>query len=121
MRDNRTMSSVRLLVLMLTATVAIHPQSSDLAARLAKFKTVQMPFHSDGLTPREKEMVDKLVHANQLLDDVYWRQSDIAGLDLYKSTKDPALKSLLMIMGGRWDLIDRKQALRRSASHASRS
>jgi hypothetical protein len=49
---------------------------------------------------------DKLVEANRLLDDVYWRQSDLDGLARYKSTKNPQLKTLLMIMGGRWDLID---------------
>ena len=45
-----------------------------------------MPFHSAGLTARERQMVDKLVEANRLLDDVYWRQSDTDGLDLYKTT-----------------------------------
>jgi hypothetical protein len=81
-------------------------QNSDIAIRLGKWKRVDMPFHSAGLTDREKQMVDKLVEASRLLDDVYWRQSDLDGLALYKSTTDPALKSLLMIMGGRWDLID---------------
>ena len=65
-----------------------------------------MPFHSAGMSARERQMVEKLVEACRLLDDVYWRQSDLAGLQLYKTTKDPALKTLLTIMGGRWDLID---------------
>jgi hypothetical protein len=78
----------------------------DIAARLAKWKNVEMPFRSAGLTANERQMVDKLVEACRLLDDVYWRQSDLDGLALYKSTTNPSLKSLLMIMGGRWDLID---------------
>ena len=65
-----------------------------------------MPFRSAGLTERERQMVDKLVEACRLLDDVYWRQSDLDGLALYKTTADPSLKTLLTIMGGRWDLID---------------
>jgi hypothetical protein len=81
-------------------------QDRDVAARLAKWKSVDMPFHSAGLTDRERQMVDKLVEACRLLDDVYWRQSDLAGLALYKSTHNPDLKTLLTIMGGRWDLID---------------
>jgi hypothetical protein len=81
-------------------------QTGDVAARLAKWKNVDMPFHSEGLTAKEKQMVEKLVEACRLLDDVYWRQSDLEGLTLYQSTKDPALKTLLMIMGGRWDLLD---------------
>ena len=48
----------------------------------------------------------KLVEACQLLDSVYWRQSDYGGLQVYKSTRDATMKSLLGVMGGRWDLID---------------
>ncbi len=85
---------------------AAYPQDRDIAARLAKWKNVEMPFQAAGLTSNERRMVDKLVEACRLLDDVYWRQSDAAGLALYKTTKDPALHTLLTIMGGRWDLID---------------
>ncbi|MGD0957920.1 MAG: Zn-dependent hydrolase [Candidatus Acidiferrales bacterium] len=84
----------------------------DLAQRIAKFKPVKMPFDSKGLTAREKKMVDKLVDAAGLLDCVYWRQSDPAGLKLYLSlanSKDPRdrmLREYLKINGGRFDLID---------------
>jgi hypothetical protein len=95
---------------MLLATGPGVPQSfaqdRDVAARLAKWKNVDMPFRSAGLTERERQMTDKLVEACRLLDDVYWRQSDLGGLALLKSTHDPSLKTLLTIMGGRWDLID---------------
>ena len=74
--------------------------------RLARWKRVDMPFHTTGLSAREIQMVDKLVEACRWLDDAYWRQSDLAGLTLYKSTADASLKRLLMIMGGRWDLLD---------------
>jgi len=69
-------------------------------AILAKFRTVDMPYHSENLNAREKAMVNKLVEANRLLDDVYWRQSDMAGMQLYETTPDKALQSVLMIMGG---------------------
>ena len=39
----------------------------DLAQKLARFKTVQMPFHSAGLTEQEKKLVDKLVDATRYL------------------------------------------------------
>ncbi len=81
-------------------------QDRDVAARLSKWKNVDMPFRSAGLTDRERQMTDKLVEACRLLDDVYWRQSDAAGLALSKSTHDTSLRTLLTIMGGRWDLID---------------
>src|SRR5580658_3491123 len=75
----------------------------NVAERVSQWKRVDMPFHATGLSARERQMVDKLVDASQLLDDIYWRQSDLAGLTLYKTTQDPVLKRLLMIMGCRWD------------------
>jgi hypothetical protein len=84
----------------------------DLAERVAKFKLVHMPFNSEGLSAREKQMVAKLVDASGLLDCIYWRQSDPEGLKLYLSlanSKDPQdllLRRYLKINGSRFDLID---------------
>ncbi len=74
--------------------------------RLAQWKPVEMRFDASAYSARERKMIDKLVEACRLLDDVYWRQSDLTGLALYKSTRDDDLKRLLMIMGSRWDLLD---------------
>ena len=84
----------------------------DLAARVAKFKPVHMPFNSKGLTAREIKMVKKLVDASGLLDCIYWRQSDPEGLQLYLSlanSTDPQeilLRRYLKINGSRFDLIN---------------
>ena len=84
----------------------------DLAQRAAKFKPVEMPFHSQGLTARERKMIDKLVDASGLLECIYWRQSDPEGLKLYLSlakSKDPQdqlLARYLRINGSRFDLIN---------------
>jgi hypothetical protein len=97
----------------------------DLAERVAKFKTVHMPFNSAGLSAREKEMVAKLVDASGLLDCIYWRQNDPEGLKLYlalekstgmrgaaplttplRSPIDIAILRYLKINGSRFDLID---------------
>jgi hypothetical protein len=78
----------RLLIIALVAAAA----AATLDERLAKWKPVDMPFNSAGLSARERQMVDKLVEASQYLDDIYWRQSDPDGL--------------LMINGSRWDLLD---------------
>src|SRR5439155_26055523 len=67
-------------VLIALLTTSLHAQHSSIPARLAKWKNVDMPFNSAGLSDRERRMVDKHVEACRLLDDVYWRQSDIAGL-----------------------------------------
>jgi hypothetical protein len=84
----------------------------DLAERVAKFKRVEMPFNSQGLTDREKKLVQKLVDASGLLECIFWRQSDPEGLSLYLSlagSKNPQgelLRTYLRINGSRFDLVD---------------
>jgi hypothetical protein len=84
----------------------------DLAARLAKFRRVQIPFHSAGLTAREVKMVGKLVDASHYLEQIYWRQIDPDGLTLYeslaasKNPKDEMLRRYLWINASRFDLLD---------------
>src|SRR5690348_7732683 len=84
----------------------------DLKQRLAKFRQVPMPFHDEGLSSREKEMVQKLVDACRYLDDIYWRQVDPDALTLYASLEgstnpqDVELRRFLWINGSRFDLVD---------------
>jgi hypothetical protein len=88
------------------AALAAAAAVPTLDERLAKWKPVDMPFHSAGLSARERQMVEKLVLATQYLDNIQWRQNDPEGLALYKKTTDPKLKRLLLINGCRWDLLD---------------
>jgi hypothetical protein len=89
--------------------------ASDISERLAKFRRVDMPFHSEGLSGREQALTKKLVEASQYLEDIYWRQSDPEGLELLRSLEakngpeDVALRRLLMINGSRFDLIRNNQ------------
>jgi hypothetical protein len=84
----------------------------DLDQRLAKFRRVEMPFHSAGLTAREVKMVGKLVDASRYFEDIYWRQVDPDGLTLYeslagsKNPKDEMLRRFLWINASRFDLLD---------------
>jgi len=84
----------------------------DLAQRLAKFRRVDMPFHSAGFTEREKKLVEKLVDGSRYLEDIYWRQIDLEALTLYqslatsKNPKDQELRHYLWINGSRFDLIE---------------
>jgi hypothetical protein len=86
--------------------------AADLDQRLAKFRRVQMPYRSAGLTAKERQMVEKLVDASRNLEDIFWRQSDPEALDLYqslvtsKSIKDIKLRHYLWINAARFDLID---------------
>jgi hypothetical protein len=84
----------------------------DLAERLKKFRRVEMPFSSARLTPREKELVQKLVEANRALENIFWRQSDPEGLALYLSLagsthpEDRQLRHYIWINASRFDLLD---------------
>jgi hypothetical protein len=90
------------------ATLTVAP---DLAAELAKFKRVRMPFNAAALSARERSMVGKLVDACRYLDRIYWQQSDPVGWVLYQHLKDdqsvPAqnVRRFLRINGSRFDLI----------------
>jgi hypothetical protein len=92
-----------------TATLVVPP---NLSTQLAKFKPVRMPFDSSRLTPRERQLVAKLVEACQSLESIYWRQSDPEGLKLYHALagstapRDIELRHFLRINGSRFDLIN---------------
>jgi len=93
---------------------AIAPKAVDasLDARLSRYKSIAMPFNPAGLSANEIKMVRKLAEASQYLDDIYWRQSDPAGLELYKSlakrrdARSKQLSHLLKINASRFDLLD---------------
>jgi hypothetical protein len=84
----------------------------DLDRILAKWRLVEMPFDSARLTPRERQLVGKLVEASQDLDDIYWRQADPQALEVYRSLEGKTdrfsqeLRRLLVINGSRFDLLD---------------
>jgi hypothetical protein len=86
--------------------------AADLEQRLAKFRRVQMPFRTAGLSAREQQLVRKLVEACVYLESIYWRQSDPDGLTLYQSLaasrnrRDVQLRRYLWINASRFDLID---------------
>ena len=87
--------------------------AKDLDRRLARWRSVKMPLDKSALTAQELRMIDKLVEACHYLEDIFWRQSDPEGLELYKSLaksgRDRDLQRLLFINGGQFDLIDENQ------------
>jgi hypothetical protein len=86
--------------------------AADLEQRLARFRRVQMPFRTAGLSAREQQLVRKLVEACGHLESIYWRQSDPEALTLYQSLasspnrRDVQLRRYLWINASRFDLID---------------
>jgi hypothetical protein len=90
-----------------------HPAPTEnLAAQLAKFRPVYMPFSTAGLSTREIQMVRKLVEAGQYLESAFWRESDPEGLALYQAlTNCPGdteknIHHYLLINGSRYDLLE---------------
>src|SRR3954454_16752955 len=90
-----------------------HPAATEnLSAQLAKFRPVQMPFNTTGLSTREVQMVRKLVEAGQDLESIFWRQSDPQGLAIYQALANcpgPTEKEIhhyLLINGSRYDLLE---------------
>jgi hypothetical protein len=85
---------------------------ADLARRIARWPTVEIPFRSRGLTPRQLKMTAKLVEAARQIDAIYWRQSDPYALTLGAQIKgsgaarDQQILSYLSINGGQYDLLD---------------
>ena len=94
------------------ACVRHDPPNENVSAQLAKFKRVQMPAATAGLTRKEKQLVQKLVEASRLIESIYWRQSDRAGLALYTglagctSQTDRDIRRFLVINGSRYDLLN---------------
>src|SRR5579863_9871910 len=92
-----------------SASIQVVP---DLDQRLARFRRVEMPFHTTDLNPREVKLVEKLVDASRCLEEIYWRQIDPDGLTLYesitasKNPQDEALRRYLWINASRFDLLD---------------
>ncbi len=92
--------------------VISEPIHEDVAAQVAKFKLVSMPFSVIGLSPNETKMVYKLVEASRYIESIYWRQSDPKGLALFKQlegcnqVQNQKLRRFLNINGSRYDLLE---------------
>ena len=113
-----------------TRSCSSHPGATEnLGAQLAKFRPVQMPFNTTGLSTREVQMVRKLVEAGQDLESIFWRQSDPEGLAIYQALTNCAgagekqIRHYLLINGSRYDLLEAtsRSSPTRSTSLATRS
>jgi hypothetical protein len=84
----------------------------DIEQRLARFKTVDMPFNPERFSAREKALINELIAASRDLESIYWRQNSPDDVDVYNglaSSKEPrarALRRYLWINGSRYDQID---------------
>ena len=74
--------------------------------RVARWKRVPMPFNKAGLSAREQQMVAKLADACRLLNELYWRESDLGGWAMSSGEANPTVRQLFSINGSRWDMAD---------------
>lgn len=65
-----------------------------------------MQYDKTGLTAREQQMIAKLADACRLMDEIYWRQSDLGGYVIYHATANLVEAQLFAINGSRWDVAD---------------
>jgi hypothetical protein len=85
--------------------------ASDLSEQLAKFRRVHMPYDTQGLSSRDRQMIDKLADACRYLGEVYWEQSDPGALVIYRDLKSDSspkaaeVRRFLRINGSRYSLI----------------
>jgi hypothetical protein len=101
----------------LVAAPAVDPAkiAPDIEARLARFKKVEMPFTYEGMSARERHLVDEMIAACRDLEDIYWRQNNPDDIALYNATahaSDPGVQALhhyLWINGSRFDQINENQ------------
>ncbi|PYQ37041.1 MAG: hypothetical protein DMF55_02560, partial [Acidobacteria bacterium] len=91
---------------------SIQDVAPDLEQRLARFKPVEMPFSTEGLSARERKELDELVAACRDLENIFWRQDDPPAIGIYKSLagsadpRDKALRHFVWLNASRYDLID---------------
>ncbi|HKO54753.1 MAG TPA: Zn-dependent hydrolase [Thermoanaerobaculia bacterium] len=87
----------------------------DLAERVSRYKRVEMPFTYEGLSARERRLVDELIAASRDLENIYWRQNNPDDVALYNAlagNEDATaqlLRRYIWINGSRFDQIDENQ------------
>jgi hypothetical protein len=97
----------------MTATAIDWSQvAPDIPKRLTRFKAVEMPFTDEGLSARERRLVNELIAASRDLENIYWRQNSPEDIPIYKALvgktepREVALRRYLWINGSRYDQIE---------------
>ena len=90
-------------------------EKSELQKKIDAYAKIEINVKMDHLSPREKELVNTLVKAGEIADEIFWKQTayDAAAVrDMLKSKTDKASKEALefvMINYGPDDREDRKR------------
>jgi len=95
--------------------------SGEIAAKLAQFAPTPIAYDMQELSASERAVVDRLVRAARLIDEIYWRQSSagsVALLERLRASTDPRAAAALRyftLAGGPWDPIDEQPFVGRAA------
>ncbi len=57
-------------------------RAPDIAERLAKYSPTEIAFDKSTLNEEDRKVLDKMVRAARFMDDIFWKQTDPAGLPL---------------------------------------
>lgn len=74
-----------------------------IAARIAQYTVVPLTVDTNGLTPKERQMVPVLIDAARTMDASFRRQSYAAYDSLMSATKDSLTRRYIAINYGPWD------------------
>jgi len=66
-------------------------KAPDIQQRLAKFSPTELGADPKLLSEEDRQVVDKLIAAAQIIDDLFWKQSYPAGLALKEQLEKSAL------------------------------
>jgi hypothetical protein len=80
--------------------------ATDVAARLASYKTIKLQPDLTGLSAKEKQMIPLLVDAARAMDEVFWIQTYGDKQALLASITDPTARAFALINYGPWDRLD---------------
>ena len=113
----KRLALVPVLLFLAAAPPPVDPSliAPDIEGRLARFKPVEMPFTFEGMSAKERRVVNELIAACRDLEDIYWRQNNPDDIALYNATAhatDPKVKAFhhyLWINGSRFDQINENE------------
>jgi len=87
-------------------------RAPDIAARLAKYSPTEITFDASLLNEEDRKVLDKMVAAARLMDDIFWKQTDPAGFPLMEALQNskqpwaPEYLHFVKINFGPFDLQD---------------
>ena len=85
--------------------------TQEISKRMAKYVLTPMPFDASRYTSKEKELLQTLIEAGKLVDEIYWRQTYADNTELRdkivksRNVDDP-LRKFFFMQGGPFDRLD---------------